>query len=101
MSCCAQCTERGKKWLTWMISAKKTSTGCANSFEMQRVQRGRRPAIRSPQLQRFVEAEHWVGQALVPWHISMGTLLLVPGLLHRHPPPLSSEERRAGKEWVS
>ncbi len=26
---------------------------------------------------RIAEGEHWVGQTLVPWHISIGTLLLV------------------------
>lgn len=26
---------------------------------------------------RIAEGEHWVGQALVPWHLSIGTLLLV------------------------
>lgn len=25
---------------------------------------------------RIAEGEHWVGQALVPWHVSIGTLLL-------------------------
>lgn len=25
---------------------------------------------------RIAEGEHWIGQALVPWHISIGTLLL-------------------------
>ncbi|MDN5843655.1 MAG: cytochrome b [Alcaligenaceae bacterium] len=29
---------------------------------------------------RIDEGEHWVGQTLVPWHISVGTLLLVLGL---------------------
>lgn len=43
---------------------------------------------------RIAEGEHWIGQALVPWHISIGTLLL--GLIvlrifwvlsqHRHRP---------------
>lgn len=26
---------------------------------------------------RIAEGEHWVGQTLVPWHISIGVLLLV------------------------
>ena len=26
---------------------------------------------------RIAEGEHWVGQTLVPWHVSIGTLLLV------------------------
>ncbi|MGO1501467.1 MAG: cytochrome b [Marinobacter sp.] len=26
---------------------------------------------------RIAEGEHWIGQTLVPWHISIGTLLLV------------------------
>src|SRR5690554_3766776 len=26
---------------------------------------------------RIAEGEHWIGQTLVPWHISVGTLLLV------------------------
>src|SRR5690606_10318409 len=25
---------------------------------------------------RIAEGEHWIGQTLVPWHISIGTLLL-------------------------
>lgn len=25
---------------------------------------------------RFEEGEHWIGQTLVPWHVSIGTLLL-------------------------
>lgn len=26
---------------------------------------------------RIAEGEHWIGQTLVPWHVSIGTLLLV------------------------
>lgn len=26
---------------------------------------------------RIAEGEHWIGQTLVPWHISIGSLLLV------------------------
>lgn len=26
---------------------------------------------------RIAEGEHWVGQTLVPWHISIGTLFLL------------------------
>lgn len=30
---------------------------------------------------RFAEGEHWVGQTLVPWHLSIGTLILVLALI--------------------
>lgn len=30
---------------------------------------------------RIAEGEHWIGQTLVPWHVSLGTLLLVLAIL--------------------
>lgn len=30
---------------------------------------------------RIADGEHWIGQTLVPWHVSIGSLLLVLGVL--------------------
>lgn len=52
---------------------------------------------------RIAEGEHWVGQTLVPWHVSIGTLLLVLIVLRlawvmtqRHQRPATAKLVKAG-----